>query len=241
MEKLYIENKSFHQIKNDLINGKYKSKQIFNFVNANSIYLFKKNRRFRESIVRKENINFPDGFTVSLFLSTTNFVKVNRNKGPNFTFDFLNDKGLNKNKKHLFVGLDSNSLSKLKKKFPGLNSKNIFYYEIPMIKEKKYNDFELVNKINLIKPDYIWVGIGNPKQEILSNDIIEKIQKGVVFNVGAAFDYIKDKKMKAPKIYENLGIEWLYRTFTDFRHTFPKVIRSFVGQFYLPYIVRLKK
>ncbi len=241
LDKLVFENESFEEIKKDLLSNNFPKKQIFNFLNAYSVYLFKKHKRFKESILRKENLNIPDGFTVWTFLSLKNFKKINRIKGPNFAFDFLKDRELNANKKHLFVGLNKSSLVKLQKKFENLSSTNLFYHEIPLIKSERYEDSDLIKKINTLKPDYIWVGLGNPKQEILSNDFIKKIQKGVIFNVGAAFDYIKDKKRKAPFIFENLGLEWFYRMATDFKHTFPKVIKSFIGQFYLPFIVGLKK
>jgi exopolysaccharide biosynthesis WecB/TagA/CpsF family protein len=239
--KLQFNNTIFEELKEGILLEEFGQKRIFNFLNAYSVYLFKKHKRFRMDISNKNNLNFPDGFTVACALSILNFKKIKRIKGPDFAFKFLSDKDLNKNKKHLFVGLDKNSSQKIQKKFKFLELKNIFYHDVPFIKSKKYDDSDLIKKIRILKPDYIWVGLGNPKQEILSNDIYEKINKGLIFNVGAAFDYIKDKKSKAPKFFENVGLEWFYRMITDFSHTFPKVIKSFIGQFYLFFIVRLVK
>lgn len=241
MKKLYFENKTFLELKKEFLEGKVSKKQIFNFLNAYSVYLFRIHKRFKNSIFKYQNLNFPDGATLSFVLFLLNFKKIKRLKGPNFTYSFLSDCELNKNKKHLFIGLDKNSLSKLRDKFKNLQSKNLFYHEMPLIKQEKYVDRDLIKKINVLKPDYIWVGLGNPKQEILSNDLFNEINQGAIFNVGAAFDYIKDKKKKAPSSFGYLGLEWFYRMVTDFSHTFPKVIKSFFGQFYLPFVVRLRK
>jgi len=241
MEKIYFENRNFYKVKKDILQSKYSKNQIFNFVNAYSIYLFKTHKRFRESILKKENINFPDGATVSFFLSLMNFKKIKRLKGPNFTYQFLKDKELNESKKHLFVGLDKNSLERLQNKFKNLEAKNIFCHEIPLIKQRKYDDKDLIKKINVLKVDYIWIGLGNPKQEILANDITDKIKSGIIFNVGVALDYLRDKKIPAPKFFEKTGLEWFYRMMTDFKHTLPKVIKSFIGQFYLFLVVGLRK
>jgi len=241
MEKLYFENTTFEKLRQKFLNEEFNKKQIFNFLNAYSVYLFRNHSRFRKSLLNYGSINFSDGFTITVALSLKSLKNVKRLKGPTFTFKFLGDKELNRNKKHLFVGFDKSSLEKLLVKFKHLDKKNCFYHEIPIIKSKKYDDKDLIKKINILKLDYIWVGLGNPKQEIFSNDIVDKISKGIIFNVGAALDYLKDKKTSAPKFFEKIGLEWFYRMITDFKHTFPKVIKSFIGQFYLFFVVRLKR
>ena len=88
-------------------------------------------------------------------------------------------------------------------------------------------------KINSFKPTYVWVGIGNPKQEILASQLFEKTKAAYFFNVGAAIDFILGKKKESPPFFSKIGLEWLYRLITDFKYSRKKVLKSFFGLFYL--------
>jgi N-acetylglucosaminyldiphosphoundecaprenol N-acetyl-beta-D-mannosaminyltransferase len=220
--------------------GEFPSNSIFNFMNSHSVYLFRKHSTFREHILRQNNFNFIDGFMISFFLSLRYMKMVKRLKGPDFSDFFLKNSKLTKNKKHLFVGISDVDLKKVLAKYPLIEKKNAFSYDVPLLKKEKFDDSKLVKIIKKIKPDYVWVAIGNPKQEILSNDLAEKITVPFFFNVGAFFDYAMDKKKQSPKLFQFLGLEWIYRLIADFKHTWKKVKRSFIANFYILRSIKLK-
>lgn len=64
-------------------------------------------------------------------------------------------------------------------------------------------------------PDVIFVGMGMPRQEtwILRNR--PAIRRGVIFSVGAAFDYEAGVQTAAPRWMGRLGLEWLFRLATQ--------------------------
>ncbi|MBO8160318.1 MAG: WecB/TagA/CpsF family glycosyltransferase [Thermosipho sp. (in: Bacteria)] len=65
-------------------------------------------------------------------------------------------------------------------------------------------------EIEKLKPDLLFVGMGVPKQEkwIYENfNLPFKLAMGV----GGSFDVISGKKKRAPKIFQNLRMEWFYR------------------------------
>lgn len=224
----------------EILSDKFPKNSIFNFLNSHSIYLFRNHKVFREHVLRKNNLNFIDGFMISLVLSIKNLRIVKRLKGHEFSDAFFKKEILLVKKKQLFLGVSDLDMKKMIKKYPLLKKENCFSYDIPLLKKEKFDDSELVKKIKKIKPNYIWVAIGNPKQEIISNDLAEKITADYFFNVGAFFDYAKNKKKQSPKIFQKLGIEWFYRLITDFNHTWKKVKRSFVANKYLLNTIRLK-
>ena len=240
-KKLRFRKANFEGVKEKILGREFDEKTIFNFLNAYSVYLFRKHPNFRKKILKDNNLNFIDAFTVSVILSIKNIERVRRLKVPDFTRRFLCDPELNKNKKHLFVGIGKERGRKILKKFSNLKEKNVVFYQIPFIKKYRYDDSELIEIINEWGPDYIWVGIGNPKQEILSNDFVNRINRGYIFNVGAAFDYLIGRKERAPKIWQNLGLEWLYRLITDFNHTKKKAWRSLIGSWYGLGLIELEK
>lgn len=232
-EKIFFNKKDIDTLLKEMQENKYSKNTIFNFLNSHSIYLFVNHPQFREHVLRKNNVNFIDGFFLSVFLSISNLKIARRLKGPDFSDDFLNNLELSSKKKHFFIGVSNDDLKEILKKYPSLRKKNCFAYDLPLIKKERFDDKELVKVIKKINPNYVWVSIGNPKQEIISNDLAEKINVDYFFNVGAFFDYAKGKKKQSPKIFQNIGLEWMYRLFTDFKHSWIKVKRSFIANKYL--------
>ena len=69
----------------------------------------------------------------------------------------------------------------------------------------------VVGEINHFRPDVILVGMGMPLQETWIIENFAALISGVVLSVGAAFDYEAGIQRAAPRVYGDLGIEWLYR------------------------------
>jgi len=225
---------TFKELKEYIL--KSNKKKIFSFINGYGIFLFNNNKKFKESISNQYNINLIDGAPVALILSLKRFKKFKRIRGPEFTNFLLCDKDLMSDKKHFFIGFDNNDLEVLLDKFPLLRKENIFCYNPSYIETLEFQTNEINKIFNLInqqKIDYLWIGIGNPKQEVLSNIIYPIVKVGSIFNVGAAFDYISSKKKQAPRIFQVCGLEWAYRLFTDFNHSKKKVWRSLMSIFYM--------
>ena len=213
-----------------------KQRKKLNFLNLHDLYHISTNKLFKQSILKEENINFIDGFIISAYLSITNLKKIPRIRGPTFTRDFLSNKKLSENKTHFFIGLEKKDILKLKLKFPHL--KKVFSYTPSSIYIKYiiYPEKEIKKMVKLInksKANYVWNGLGSPKQNILSTELFQKTNAQYFMNVGAALDFLLDKKIEAPLIIQKLGIEWLYRLITDFKYSKKKVWRSLMGLKYL--------
>jgi len=207
-----------------------KQREVLNFLNLHDLYQASKNKSFKKSLLSEENLNFIDGFVISAYLSLINLKRVSRTRGPTFTRDFLSNKSLSGNKTHFFIGPEEKDIAKLKLKLPHL--KKIRTYNPPYIKDTKFPSKEIKKIIILInksKADYVWVGIGCPKQNILSKELSQKTNAQYFINIGAALDFLLDKKSEAPLIVRELGVEWLYRLITDFKYSRKKIWRSLIG------------
>jgi len=73
----------------------------------------------------------------------------------------------------------------------------------------------VVAQINAFDPQIVFVGMGMPRQEewILENR--PALTGGVVFSVGAAFDYEAGVQTPAPRWMGKVGVEWLFRLATQ--------------------------
>ncbi len=196
---------------------------ILNFLNMESIWHYKKNHLYRKLISREHNINFPDGRLISLVLRTKQI------RGPTFTREFLMT---SKDKKHFFIGnVDIEKMSKI----VGIPEEKMSSYNPPYINELEFSSAEKKKTVKILKkfnPDYIWVCIGAPKQEILANQLFN-LYPSFYFSVGAAIDFLLKKKSEAPRFWRMIGLEWFYRGLTDFKHSRIKILRSLSGLRYL--------
>ena len=85
-------------------------------------------------------------------------------------------------------------------------------------------ELKIVDKINDVKPDILFVAMGAPKQEKWMYKYRKILNVKVAMCVGGAVDVWAGAVKRAPKIFRKIGLEWFYRIITN-----PKRIkRSFV-------------
>lgn len=70
-------------------------------------------------------------------------------------------------------------------------------------------------EIKRLMPDFIWVGISTPKQEVWISEASKILEKGVLFGVGAAFDFHAGLVTRAPQWMSSTGLEWLHRLLSE--------------------------
>ena len=68
--------------------------------------------------------------------------------------------------------------------------------------------------INASQPDFLWVGLGAPKQENWMRAHQGRV-RGLMVGVGAAFDFEAGNLRRAPMWMQNHNLEWLYRLAQD--------------------------
>ncbi len=83
-----------------------------------------------------------------------------------------------------------------------------------------YNSF--FNELAKEKPDICLVALGIPYQEKLIYEHLSQFKKGIFVGVGGSFDVLSGTKKRAPKIFQKLNLEWLYRIIKE-----PKRLKRF--------------
>jgi N-acetylglucosaminyldiphosphoundecaprenol N-acetyl-beta-D-mannosaminyltransferase len=73
------------------------------------------------------------------------------------------------------------------------------------------HDDRVVEDINARRPDILLVGMGTPKQELWVHRNAPRLQTGVVWTVGALFDYVSGHTPRAPAWLADNGLEWIFR------------------------------
>src|SRR5699024_3812319 len=74
---------------------------------------------------------------------------------------------------------------------------------------------EVIEKINQAKPEFLFVAMGFPKQEIWLNQNYRFLDVKVFQDVGGSFDVLSGEVQRAPKFFIDNHLEWLYRSLSD--------------------------
>lgn len=69
----------------------------------------------------------------------------------------------------------------------------------------------LIADIKTKQPDAVFVAMGTPKQEFLMEDMKEVCPGAVYVGLGGSFDVYTGNVKRAPKIWQKMGIEFMYR------------------------------
>ncbi len=85
-------------------------------------------------------------------------------------------------------------------------------------------DQEICDRINQIQPDFLWIGLGSPKQDVWIDAHREKIKGCILVPSGATFDFFSGKIKQAPLWVRRSGFEWLFRLFHDFKRLWVRYV-----------------
>jgi N-acetylglucosaminyldiphosphoundecaprenol N-acetyl-beta-D-mannosaminyltransferase len=93
---------------------------------------------------------------------------------------------------------------------------------------------EVIEEINRLSPDFIWLGFGAPKQQFWVSRHKHLIERGIILTVGFAFDVNAGLKPDAPAWMQRLGLTWIYRLASEPRRLGPRYLRyNFLFLFYI--------
>lgn len=162
----------------------------------------------------------PDGGPLSTVGQKRGFKNMKRTTGPSYMEKILKISA-QKGYRHYFYGSTEETLNKLSKvlqhDYPGLQIAGM--YSPPFRPLTEDENRLVVERINESKPDFVWVGLGAPKQERWMADHQGKIY-GFMVGVGAGFDYLAGNISRAPAWMQKSNLEWMYRLMQDPKRLF---------------------
>jgi N-acetylglucosaminyldiphosphoundecaprenol N-acetyl-beta-D-mannosaminyltransferase len=82
-----------------------------------------------------------------------------------------------------------------------------------------------LDEINHLRPDYVWVGLGTPKQQLWMSRCRDRLRGGLLLGVGFAFDVHAGLKPDAPMWMQRRGLAWLFRLSSEPRRLGPRYLR----------------
>ena len=127
--------------------------------------------------------------------------------------------------RHYFYGSTPETLEKLviniQKDYPGIT---VVGSCSPPFRELSADEDSIITEgICDAAPDFIWVGLGAPKQERWMAAHQGRVN-GLMVGVGAGFDYFAGNISRAPAFMQNHNLEWLYRLIQEPRRLFKRYL-----------------
>ncbi|BCD62079.1 UDP-N-acetyl-D-mannosaminouronate:lipid I N-acetyl-D-mannosaminouronosyltransferase [Nitratiruptor sp. YY08-26] len=188
--------------KNEILNFINNKKALLIAMNAEKIL---KNDIKLKRIVNK-HIGYSDGIGAVLALKQKGLT-AKKIAGSELWLNIISK--YHKNKTFYLIGstdeVIERTVIKLKKNYPNIK---ILGYRNGYLKDGDKD--KLIKTLQYSKPDIIFVAQGSPKQEYLMDELF-KIYPALYMGLGGSFDVYSGLKKRAPKIFLNAHLEWLYR------------------------------
>lgn len=211
--------------KNEFLNYISQNKQILVAVNAEKIM---KSNHLAKDIINR-NIGYPDGIGAVWALKRKGFNNVMKIAGCDLWLDII-AKYQNKKTFYLVGGskkVIKKTIFRLKNEYPSIN---ILNYRDGYIKSENETK-DLIQNIKELRPDFVFVAMGSPKQEFLM-ERMQKAHPAVYQGLGGSFDVYTGYVKRAPQWWVKNYLEWAYRLFKQ-----PKRIKRQI--YLLNFLVKL--
>lgn len=182
--------------------------------NVHTTVMSYENEEYRK-IQNSAAMALPDGAPLSSYSRRKGYKQAQRVTGPDLMLELF---AISKEKgyRHYFYGATEETLQSMKeileRDYPGIQIAGM--YAPPFRALSPQEDAQIVAKINEARPDFIWIGLGAPKQEEWMYQHMGQLQ-GVLIGVGAGFDYLAGYIKRAPRWMQRMSLEWLYRLLQD--------------------------
>lgn len=202
-----------HQIFNITIENaiKSKTKGYICMVDGNVLRMAQENISY-QNVLNNSLINTCDGSSIAMLAGWIHHQKYKALNGPEIFEQYIESYY-----KQLLLGSTQKTTDRIKEvlKSKNFNTSNIQAVSLPFLSVESFDYETIAMQINQLKPDIIWVSLGAPKQEIFMNKILPYLDQGVLFGIGAAFNfYIGELNVPRFKV-GSLRFIWLNRLINE--------------------------
>ena len=181
----------------------------------------------------------PDGQPLVWALRALGAERPSRVYGPDLMIEACQRAAQTGSKMYLFGGRNNGALVQLtlnlRRRFPGLQI--VGGHSPPYRPATADEEIAIAEEINASGADIVWVGTGQPKQELWMAQMRPMLKAPLLIGVGAAFDFHAGLVPQAPALLQEAGLEWAYRLAREPRRLWrrylnynPRFVIEFAGQ-----------
>jgi len=194
-----------------------------------------------QTIVNSADMVTPDGYPLVKGLRLLHGIKQDRVAGMDILPDLLK-LSEKQNLSVFFYGGTQKMLDKTQEycsiHFPNLRIAGMYSPPFRELTEKENED--IIKKINICEPHFVFVALGCPKQEKWMYNMKGKINS-CMLGIGGALPVMIGLQKRAPVWMQKKGLEWLFRLWQEPRRLFMRYFSTNTIFIYLMLTAYLKK
>ncbi len=204
----------FHTVLERVLQAPESGEQLaLHFATVHTLVESQGDARLRDAL--SQGLIQPDGMPL-VWLGRASGRPVERVCGPDF-MPALIEHGIGAGRRHFFYGgapgIPEALADRLSERYPGLQVAGTLS---PPFRPLSPDEEEaIIAQINATGADYVWVGLGTPKQDIWLAANRSRLRASALLAVGAAFDLMAGRRRRAPRWMQRTGTEWIYRLATE--------------------------
>jgi N-acetylglucosaminyldiphosphoundecaprenol N-acetyl-beta-D-mannosaminyltransferase len=165
-----------------------------------------------KTIFAEATLVAPDGMPTVWMGRLKGFSAMHRVFGPDLMVDIIGRAEFC-NCIHFFCGGEPGVAESLRdemlRRFPWVKITGT--YSPPFRPMTSKEEEELASKVQSLRPDIIWVGLGTPKQERFMASYLPMLDTKLMIGVGAAFLFHTGVIKDSPGWVKGAGLQWLHR------------------------------
>ncbi|MES2545938.1 MAG: WecB/TagA/CpsF family glycosyltransferase [Bacteroidota bacterium] len=224
--------------KGDLSECKSDKKTLINTINQYSFCIAQKDAEFKKAL-QGSDVLLPDGMAIVVAARLLQNTKITKIAGAEL-HDFLLQKLNQTGGSCFYLGASQNTLDKIKNRinvaFPNIK---VYNYSPPFKTVFSDSDNQaMLEAVNDVAPDVLFVGMTAPKQEKWSFQHKEFLQAKTICSIGAVFDFYAGTVKRPSPFWIRLRLEWFIRLIKEPKRMWKRYL--YYGPVFIGYIVREK-
>ena len=156
------------------------------FVDANVLSIARKEPEYLK-ILQDAMINSCDGGSIAALVNRVYGSSVRAYNGPDLFENYIGKSEF----KQLLLGNTEEKFRMIIKELKrrGLPYDHVSHLDVPFAKVENFDYEEIARQVDDVNADIVWVSLGAPKQERFMALLLPYIRAGVLFGIGAAFNF----------------------------------------------------
>lgn len=131
-------------------------------------------------------------------------------------------------------GVADAAAAELTRRYPELKIVGVEAPDLHRLSPEEHS--RLIGRVRQARADLLLVALGQPKGELWLGEHLDALRPRVAVQLGASFDFVAGRAVRAPRWMQRSGLEWFYRMVHEPRRLVPRYLEN--GLFLLRTVFR---